>query len=64
VTDPRREQSSIAAGCDGVTASEVEFGEDAEFGERAAIREYDGGCSRAEAERLARAEIGETQTRH
>jgi hypothetical protein len=28
-----------------------------EFSERAAIREYDGGFSRAEAERLARAEV-------
>jgi hypothetical protein len=31
--------------------------DDAEFGERAAILEYDGGYSRAEAERLACVEV-------
>jgi hypothetical protein len=49
------ETPSVSAACDGVTF--LEQPDDDEFGERAAIREFDGGCSRAEAERLAREEI-------
>jgi hypothetical protein len=50
---------SISASCDGVTFSEPLFwaNDVAEFDEeRAAIREFEGGYSRADAERLAREE--------
>jgi hypothetical protein len=63
VTDRRTEKSSVSALCDGVTLPGTGPG-DAEFGERAAILEYDGGSPRSEAERLARAEIGNPQRRH
>jgi hypothetical protein len=61
VTDTRRENPSVSAGCDGVTACATQSGEDDEFQERAAIYEHDAGYSRAEAERLARAEISPAQ---
>jgi putative DNA primase/helicase len=51
-----RENPSVSASC-GVVALPDSGHEDAEFGERAAIIEYDGGYSRAEAERRARAEL-------
>jgi hypothetical protein len=47
-----------------VTDCEVPTSEDDEFQERAAIYEFDGGYSRAEAERLAREEIGKAQSCH
>jgi len=46
------ENPSISAPCDGVTDREA-LANDGEFQERAAIREFDGGYPRAEAERLA-----------
>jgi putative DNA primase/helicase len=59
VTDHRSQKSRVSAPCDGVT--DLKTGpDDDEFGERAAILEYDGGHQRAEAERLARAEIART----
>jgi hypothetical protein len=54
------ETPSVSAACDGVTPSEAQF-DDYAFGERAGILEFDGGYSRAEAERLARAEIAAAQ---
>jgi putative DNA primase/helicase len=52
------ETSSIPATCDGVTDREAPAnGDDNEFEERAAIREYLGGYPRAEAERLACADL-------
>jgi hypothetical protein len=56
VTDHRSQKSRVSATCDGVTDLGTGLDDD-EFGERAAILEYDGGHPRAEAERLARAEI-------
>jgi hypothetical protein len=56
VTNETRENASVRAGCDGVTDCETPADDD-EFPERAAIIEYDGGYSRAEAERLARTEL-------
>jgi hypothetical protein len=56
VTDRGTRKSSVSAPCDGVTLPEA-GPDDAEFGERAGILEYDGGYPRAEAERLASAEI-------
>ena len=47
---------SISTACDGVTFP-APVADDEEFAERSAIREFDGGYSRAEAERLARADI-------
>jgi hypothetical protein len=46
----------VSAGC-GVVADREPLLYDGEFAERSAIREYDGGYSRPEAERLARAEL-------
>ena len=48
--------ANVSTGCDGVTDCEAPA-QDEEFAERAAILEYDGGYSRVEAERLARAEL-------
>jgi hypothetical protein len=53
VSESRR-MPSEAAPCDGVTLSEDQC--DDAFDERAAIHEFDGGFSRAEAERLTRDE--------
>jgi Protein of unknown function (DUF3631) len=55
VTDHRSQKSSVSASCDGVTFPEA-GSDNAEFGERAGILEYDGGYPRDEAERLVRAE--------
>jgi hypothetical protein len=52
------ETPCVSAACDGVTVCKADPGEDDEFQERAAIREFDGGLPRAEAE------IGKAQTRH
>jgi hypothetical protein len=60
VTFPNCPKPRAFLPCDGVTPSEAQFDGYA-FGERAAIREIDGGYSRAEAERLARAEIAVAQ---
>ena len=48
---------SISVACGGVTARDAGPDDDDELAERAAILEYDGGYSRAEAERRARAEL-------
>jgi putative DNA primase/helicase len=60
VTDARCENPSVSAGCDAVTDREAQLEDHdmMEFEERAAMREYLGGYARAEAERLARAELG------
>jgi putative DNA primase/helicase len=59
VTDAGCKKASVSNGCDAVTFPEPRSDDVdlIEFSERAAIREYDGGFSRAEAERFARAEV-------
>lgn len=56
------ETPRVPAACDGVTASEAPPDDD-DFQERAGIIEFDGGYSRAEAERRARAEAGSRRER-
>lgn len=62
VTDRETGKSGVSAPCDGVTLPET-GPDDAEFGERAGILEYDGGYPRAEAERLAREKIANLRRR-
>ena len=54
------ETPSVYAACDDVTFPDARP-DDGEFGERAGIREFDGGHPRAEAERLARGEAKPTR---
>jgi hypothetical protein len=55
-----REIPSVSAGCGSVAGREASS-DDGELNERAAILEYHGRHPRAEAERLARAEVQPTR---